>query len=285
MYISKITLVVAVCMVLSKSISAQTKVSDSVSRALKAPDSAYVALGAITISAKRAAVKQEAGKTTVNVSSLTLGSDGSLLNVLSKIPGLLILSDGTVLLNGQAGVNVMIDDKPTYLSGENLINFLRSIPSGSVDKIELVSQPPARYDANGMSGFINIQRKKKTDQGVNLTVSSNMETGKRVRQNQSTSFSFHRNKMSIYADYSFYSGKDFMLMSTDRQYFNIEQPDSAALKLAMNANRQFSSHSHYIKFGVDYDFSEKLHAGAHLFSNWFYRKKEELVVSDFYQAQ
>lgn len=241
-----------------------------------------VLLNSVIITSKRSPVKLEASKTTVNVSSAIVGSDGSILNVLNKIPGVLILSDGTVLLNGQAGANVMIDDKLTYLTGENLINFLRSIPAGSIDKIELVSQPSARYDANGTSGLINIQRKKKTDQGFNLSLSSNMETGKRLRQNQSTSISFHRNKISIYADYSFYSGKDFMLINSSRQYFDNGQADTTGLRLDMKANRQFSSHSHYIKSGIDYEFSEKLHAGAYLYSNWLQRKKEELATSAFY---
>ena len=229
-------------------------------------------LNAVTITGKRSPFKLEAGTTTVNVSSVALGSDGSILNVLSKIPGVLIQSDGTVLLNGQAGANVMIDDKLTFLTGENLINFLRSIPSGSVDKIELVSHPSARYDANGTSGFINIQRKKKTDQGLNVSVSSNIEIGKRLRQNQSTSISFHHNKMSSYTDYSFYSGKDFMLINSSRKYFDNGQTDPTGLRLDMNANRLFSSRSHYIKSGIDYEFSEKLSAGAYLSSNWFQRK-------------
>lgn len=241
-------------------------------------------LGSVIIRGKYPPFKHEAGKTTVNVSSITLGSDGSVLNILNKIPGVSILSDGTVLLNGQAGANVMIDDKLTYLSGENLVNFLRSIPSGAVDKIELISQPSARYDANGTSGFINIQRRKKTDQGLNGWVSSNIETGKRLRQNQSTSINFHRGKTSIYADYSFYSGKDFMFTNSSRKYFDKGQADPTGLRLDMNANRFFTSRSHYIKLGIDYEFSQKLHAGAHLYSNWFQRNKEELATSDFFHG-
>ena len=239
-------------------------------------------MNAVTVKGRRPPFELEAGKTTVNVSSAALGSDGSVLNVLSKIPGVLILNDGTVLLNGQAGANVMIDDKLTYLTGENLVNLLRSIPTSAVDKIELVSQPSARYDANGTSGFINIQRKKKADHGLNLTVSSNMETGRRLRQNQSASLSFHHKKMSLYADYSFYQGKDFMLLNSSRQYFDRGLADSSGLRLDMRADRQFNSRSHYFKSGIDYEFSEKLSVGGHLYSNWFRREKAELAISDFF---
>lgn len=78
----------------------------------------------------------------------------------------------------------------------------------------------ARYDANGTSGFINIQRKKKIDHGLNVSVSSNIEIGKRLRQNQSTSISFHRNKISIYADYSFYNNKP---CRTDGEYIQLRE--------------------------------------------------------------
>jgi vitamin B12 transporter len=242
----------------------------------------FLMMNTVTVKGRRPPFELEAGKTTVNVSSAALGSDGSVLNVLGKIPGVLILNDGTVLLNGQAGANVMIDDKLTYLTGENLVNLLRSIPTSAVDKIELVSQPSARYDANGTSGFINIQRKKKADRGLNFTISSNMETGRRFRQNQSTSVSFHRDKMSLYVDYSFYKGKDFMWINSSRKYFDEGLADSSGLRLDMRAKRQFDTRSHYLKSGIDYEFLEKLSAGVHLYSNWFRREKAELATSDFF---
>lgn len=117
----------------------------------------FLKMDVVTIASRCPPIKLEAGKTIINLSAATLGSDGSLLSVLSKIPGVLILGDGTVLLNGQAGATVMIDGRRTYLTGEERVNLLRSIPTSVVDKIELVSQPSARYDASGTAGFINIQ--------------------------------------------------------------------------------------------------------------------------------
>lgn len=239
-------------------------------------------MNAVTVKAKRPAFKIEPGKTTVDLVAASLGSDGSLLSTLSKIPGILILNDGTVLLNGQAGANVMIDGKLTYLSGENLLNLLRSMPSSAVDKIEMVTQPSAQYDAAGAGGFINIKRKLKTDEGLNFNLSSNVEAGERFRQNQSAALQLQKKKYSFYANYSFYKGEDFILINSSRDYLQTKTTEIDAARLDMKADRKFGSHSNYFKTGIEYEFSEKLSVSADVYSNWFRRKKTEMALSDFY---
>jgi len=238
----------------------------------------------VTVKAKKAAFKLEPGKTTVNLSSASLGSDGSLLNALGKIPGLLILNDGTILLNGQPGANVMIDGKLTYLTGENLLNLLRAMPSNAVDKIELVSHPSAQYDAGGTSGFINIKKKQKTDRGSNLNFSSNIEAGKYVRQKQGLSFQFHRKKYAFFTNYSFNSGKDFIMVNSWRKYLKTKTEETEPAVLNMDADRRFKSHSHYFKTGIEYQFSEKLVLNGDVFGNWFKRNKNEIAWSEFFQS-
>lgn len=242
----------------------------------------FVKMQEITVNSKRIPVKLEAGKTVVNVSDVTLGGDGSVLSLLSKIPGVLILSDGTVLLNGQSGATVMIDDKLTFLSGENLVNLLRSIPASTIDKVEMVSQPAARYDANTVSGLINIQRKKKSTQGLTATVSSNAEAGNLVRSNHSASLHLQQRKLQLYANYAFNAGKDFMRVHLNRRFLDNTDIDATGLRLDMNAKRNFTSGSHYFKTGMQYNISPKLDVGISVQSNWFHRKKEELAISEFF---
>jgi hypothetical protein len=98
-------------------------------------------LSAVTETGKRPPVKVEPGKMTINLSSALLSTDGNILDALRKLPGVIVQHDGTIILNGKSGANVLIDDKVTYLSGENLINYLRSLPANSVETIELISQP------------------------------------------------------------------------------------------------------------------------------------------------
>ena len=236
----------------------------------------------VNIKGQRASHDDEAGKMTVNLASAITGSDGTMLDALKKIHGVLIQNDGTILLNGQPGANVMIDDKLTYLTGENLINYLRSIPVSAVEKLELISQPASQYDATGTSGLINIQRKKKQQRGLQLIVTSNVEKGKKARTNQSLSLTFHRSKINLYADYSFNKGRNFIDIISTRDYHFDHQVTMTDLQLAMTSNRQQRHESHYFKSGIDYSISKKLTGSAFLSTNWFNRNKQEQVVSDLY---
>jgi len=244
-------------------------------------EDAYM-LATATVTGKRPPVKVEPGKMTINLSSALLSTDGNVLDALKKLPGVIVQNDGTIILNGKSGANVLIDDKVTYLSGENLVNYLRSIPAGSIENIELISQPSSRYDASGSSGIINIQKKKIKEQGINLVVSSGSEKGRHTRWNENLSLNFRHNKLNVYADYSYYWGKDYIEMSISGHY--IDPATSKPLDLRKDAvsdiTRKYSGH--YLKTGVDYDLSDKVTIGTYFSSSWLNRKRNELTISDFF---
>lgn len=239
-------------------------------------------LSAVTVTGKRPPVKVEPGKMTVNLSSALLSTDGNVLDALRKLPGVIVQNDGTIILNGKSGANVLIDDKITYLSGENLINYLRSIPAESVDNIELISQPSAKYDASGSSGIINIQKKKIREQGINLALSSDLERGKRTRWSDNVSLNFRHNKLNLNADYSYYQGKDDIELVISGRYIDPVTLNPLELRkdIVNNINRQYRGH--YLKTGVDYDLSDKISVGTYFSSTWLDRKKKETNVSDFF---
>ncbi len=235
------------------------------------------ALSDVTVTGKRPPVKIEPGKMTYNLSSALLSTDGNILDALKKLPGVIIQTDGSIILNGKPGATVMMDDKETYLSGENLMNYLRSIPVKSIENIELISQQSAKYDAAGNAGVIHLQKKKMTEQGVNLSMSSGMERGKYNRWNSALSLAVRLNRLNIYVDYSAYWGKDLGVLFASRTYQNAEPP----LVIEMDANRQMKYRSQFIKVGIDYDLSEKITIGTYASSNWLNRKKNEVSTSDF----
>ncbi|MDR1201308.1 MAG: TonB-dependent receptor, partial [Tannerellaceae bacterium] len=239
-------------------------------------------LSAVTVTGKRPPVKVEPGKMTINLSAALLSTDGNILDALRKLPGVIVRDDGSIMLNGKSGANVLIDGKVTYLSGENLLNYLRSIPTESVENIELISQPSSKYDASGGSGIINIQKKRIREQGIQLAVSSGLERGKRTRGNEAITLNFRRNKWNMYAGYSSYWGKDFIELSVSGHYLNPATSEPLELRkdFVSNIDRQYSGHS--IKTGVDYDISDKIMAGTYVSSNWLNRNKNELTVSDFF---
>lgn len=81
------------------------------------------------------------------------------MEVLEKAPGVSVDKDGNISLKGKQGVIIMIDGKPTYMSGQDLANYLTSMPSSNLDQLEIMTNPSAKYDASGNSGIINIKTK------------------------------------------------------------------------------------------------------------------------------
>lgn len=239
-------------------------------------------LSTVNIIGKRPPIKVEPGKMTINLSSALLSTDGNILDALRKLPGVIVRNDGTIILNGQSGANVLIDDKIIYLSGENLINYLRSIPTNSIENIELISQPSSKHDASGSSGIINIQKKKIKEQGINLAVSSGLERGKHTRGNENLTLNFHHNKFSMYANCSYYWGKDFIELSVSGHYLNplTLKPLELRNDFDSDINRQYKGH--YIETGIDYDLSEKIVVGTYFSSSRLNRNKQEMTISDFF---
>lgn len=240
-------------------------------------------LSTVVVTGKRLPVKVEPGKMTINLSSALLSTDGNMLDALRKLPGIIVQNDGTIILNGKSGANVLIDDKLTYLSGENLINYLRSIPANSIENIELISQPSAKYDASGSSGIINIQKKRIKEQGIKIGASSNLERGECTRGNESLSLNFRYNKLNVYADYSYSFGKDLIEVSVSGHYIDplTLKPRDLRKDFVSDIHRQYKGH--YIKTGIDYDLSDKLGVGTYFSSNWLNRNKKELTISDFFK--
>jgi outer membrane receptor for ferrienterochelin and colicin len=100
------------------------------------------------------------------------------MDVLEKSPGIQVDKDGNISLKGKQGVMVMLDGRPTYLSGTELANLLRGMESSQIEQIEIMTNPPAKYDAAGNSGVINIKTKKNKLKGFNGNATATIAQGK-----------------------------------------------------------------------------------------------------------
>lgn len=127
-------------------------------------------LGAIVVTNKKSLIELKIDRTVVNVDASPTNVGLSALDVLEKSPGITVDKDGNVSLRGKAGVMILIDGKPTYLSGTDLANYLKNLSSSNLDQIEIMTNPPAKYDAAGNAGVINIRTKKTKVKGLNGSV-------------------------------------------------------------------------------------------------------------------
>ncbi|HWD90407.1 MAG TPA: TonB-dependent receptor [Mucilaginibacter sp.] len=124
-------------------------------------------LSTVTITGKKPFVEHKIDRTVINVDALATNQGISAADVLEKSPGIIIDPvNGNISLEGKPGVVVYIDDKKSSLTGNDLVAYLQSLPSGTLQQIELMTDPPARYDAAG-GAVINIRLKKNVIKGFN----------------------------------------------------------------------------------------------------------------------
>lgn len=124
------------------------------------------ALGEVTVRANRPEVIIEPDKTTVNIEGTVMAEGNTALDVIGRSPGVYVDQDGNINLNGRSGVTVMINDRQTYMSADDLANFLRAMPADNIKSLEIINNPTSRFDAEGGAGVINIKLKKSNLDGV-----------------------------------------------------------------------------------------------------------------------
>jgi hypothetical protein len=181
------------------------------------PDSRV--LQEVVVTSKKRFVEQKIDRTLVNVDALISNAGTTALEVLEKSPGVSVSENGAVSLHGKAGVTIYIDDKPTYLSGNDLTNYLRSMPSSTLSQIELMTNPPARYDASGTGGIINIKTKKTRLNGFNLGVNLSMRQSRYTESNNSMDFNYHKNKVNVFGTLAYTLRNSFNDVDISRTYF------------------------------------------------------------------
>ena len=128
-------------------------------------------LAEVEVKAKKPLIERQMDKLVVNVSAspLAAGSNGN--DILRRAPGVRIDKDGNITVNGKS-VEIWIDGKPSYLSGQQLKAMLDGTDGNTIEKIEIISNPSAKYDASGQGGIINIKTKRNMMKGLNGTLSA-----------------------------------------------------------------------------------------------------------------
>ncbi|MGY5850058.1 TonB-dependent receptor domain-containing protein [Salegentibacter sp. F14] len=128
-------------------------------------------------------MKVENGNVTMEVEGTTLAAGNNAYEMLVRAPGVSADQNGNFKLNGRGGVSVMLDGRLTYLSEEDLKNLLESMPAENIKSIEVMNNPPSKYDAEGSAGILNINLKKNSKDGFNGSVYSGYTNGKPNRYN------------------------------------------------------------------------------------------------------
>lgn len=189
-------------------------------------------------------------KKVYNVGEDLNNQGGSAADILNNVPSVDVDQDGNVSLRGDGNVIILIDGRPSAMAG-SLSSILASLPANSIERVELVTNPSAKYDPDGTSGIINIVLKKNKLRGFNGEVSATGATGNLLQG--SASISFRNNKFNLFANYAnnYREGYRDFNGQTETRF-----ADGSVSKLVQSRPGTEFDESQNIRFGVDYNLME-----------------------------
>lgn len=213
----------------------------------------HVALKEVSITGQKSYIEHKIDRTVLNVDALISNAGTTALDVLEKSPGVLVDQNGAISLKGQQGVAIFIDDKPTYLSGAALADYLRALPSSTLQQIEIMTNPPAKYDAAGNAGVINIKTKKTQLKGFNLGLSLSIGQARYTRTNNSLNFNYRKNKVNLFGNFAYTVRNSYADVAIFRRYKNTQGQTTGSFNQDTYIRRQ--GRGGKLTIGADYDAS------------------------------
>jgi iron complex outermembrane recepter protein len=216
-------------------------------------------LAGVTVVAKKLFIERKADRTILNVEASISNTGSTALEVLEKAPGVTVDKDGNISLKGKQGVMIMVDGKPTYLSGPELTSMLRNMSSNQLDQIEIMTNPSAKYDASGRSGIINIKTKKNKQKGFNGSASTAYTQGVYARTGNSLNLNYKSGKVNLFSTLSGNYRNNYQELDIYRRYTNTDKTTKAVFE--QNSFSARHSGNYNAKLGADFYLSKKTTLG------------------------
>jgi hypothetical protein len=204
-------------------------------------------------------IEQKIDRTVVNVGAMISNGGANVLEVLEKAPGVQVDQDGNISLKGLSGVVVLIDNRPTYLTTIALAAYLKSLPASAINQIELIPNPPARYDAAGSAGVINIRTKKSEITGLNGSLNVGAGYSPNWRHNGGIDLNYRKNKANFFGNIGYNTQHSWRALDIDRWFYNEIGALQSVFKQHSIFNPQNSTPN--VKAGMDFYASEKTTLG------------------------
>jgi hypothetical protein len=212
-------------------------------------------LQGVVVTSQRPPVERKIDRMVVNADQMLSAAGSTALDILERSPGVSVDNNGVISLQGRNGVLIFVDDKPTYLSGADLENYLRSLPASSIDQVEIITNPPAKYDAAGGAGVINIRLKKTLVKGFNGSLNAAYTQGVYGKTNNGFNFNYRRNKLNMFGTLSQNYATNFSDLTINRHFKN---PDNSRnYDFLQNTYIKPSGLAFSAKAGADYYANEK----------------------------
>ncbi|WP_413531580.1 outer membrane beta-barrel protein [Empedobacter brevis] len=207
----------------------------------------------VVVGAEKKIMERKIDQFVFNVENSTSAAGGTAMDALRATPGLNVTNE-SIAVSGKNAVLVLIDDKPTYMSQTDLISYLESISASDLSKIEVITTPPAKYEAEGNSGIINIVTKKIKNNSWNSNIGASYARSKRNTERYNAAYNLQKDKWTIQT--SLNAGDRRFLRTWNNELF------------FSDARRNNISYTDYVnkylggRFSVDYKLTDKWTIGS-----------------------
>ncbi|AWA29847.1 TonB-dependent receptor [Flavobacterium magnum] len=213
-------------------------------------------LEGVTVVQERSTVEQKIDRKVINVGRDLTTAGATASDIMGNIPSVNVDQDGKISLRGNQNVRVLVDGRPTNIDAAQL---LKQIPSTSIKKIELITNPSAKYNPEGMSGIINIVLHKNANDGFNASLNTGVTFATTPKSNSSIDMNYRRGKVNFFGTYGNNFGYQFNNGDVTR-----EDDNSSQLFDIMNDNK-----SHLYKIGMDFYIDDRNTISAYTNQNLF----------------
>ncbi len=215
-------------------------------------------LDAVVVKAEKPMVEQKLDRTIIHVDAMIGGSSGNALQLLEKTPGITV--EGNIIsLSGRGTATILIDNRPTHMSEGDLVNYLKSVPAGTVERVELIPVPPSSYEAGG-SSMINIVLKKNRLQGFSGSLNAGTNAGRYVRGFGNAGLNYNYRQLRVTGNLSYNHDAWFADARTERLF--LEENGETHTTVTQHHFTRSGFNNLSGRLGIDYDLSKSTSIGV-----------------------
>jgi outer membrane receptor protein involved in Fe transport len=203
-------------------------------------------LNVVEIQGEKDLITLDIDKKVYDVEKNITNTGGSASDVLSNIPSVNVDIEGNISLRGSEGVIILIDGKPSGISGPNRKAVLDGLPASAIESVEIITNPSSKYDADGMSGIINIKLKKDRRQGINGSAA--LSAGTRDKYNGTVSFNYRNKKVNFFTNYSYRYNNSYNFGNS----LNTFLPGDTTYFINQQTQGLRKGGNHFARMGIDF---------------------------------
>lgn len=203
----------------------------------------------VAVVARKPMIEQKSDRLVINVANSITNSTGSALDVLEKSPGVSVnRQNNSIAINGKSGVTVMINGKITYMPMDAVVQLLENTSAANIDRVELITAPPSKYDASGNGGFINIVLIDNPYHGFSGSWFVTGGHANKISGAAGGNFNYRTARVNLFGNYSFTHDPYLQPL----KYFTQFSSMGNIISNNSFADRDATQQNHHLRIGMDY---------------------------------